>query len=187
MAQNGMKTFGEHQSGFSLVEVVLALGIIAFAIIPLFGLMSVGLKTNKVSAEELGAITLFSEICYDLEKSYDANGNAVTVSNRYGLKMPLQQSTTITDRRLFCANGNIISGTSSSAIATARSQTGETIYSVSLRYIPSGQYVSTANNQPALVAVTITWPATTDSSVQPEGSWQNVAAFPQQQAQFQSQ
>jgi type II secretory pathway pseudopilin PulG len=42
-------------SGFSLVEVVLALGIISFAGMALLGLFSIGLDTNRDSMEELEA------------------------------------------------------------------------------------------------------------------------------------
>lgn len=41
------------RSGFTLVEVVMALGIFSFAIIALFGLMSVGLRSGKESASDL--------------------------------------------------------------------------------------------------------------------------------------
>lgn len=39
--------------GFTLIEVVMALGIFAFAIIALFGLMSVGLRNSRESGEDL--------------------------------------------------------------------------------------------------------------------------------------
>jgi uncharacterized protein (TIGR02598 family) len=39
--------------GFSLVEVVLAIGIVAFSVLVTFGLVSVGHDTNKKSREEM--------------------------------------------------------------------------------------------------------------------------------------
>jgi len=43
------------QRAFSLVEVVLALAIISFAVMVLLGIFSVGLNTNRESVEELEA------------------------------------------------------------------------------------------------------------------------------------
>ena len=40
------------QKGFSLVEIVLAIGIIAFAFVALFGLLPVGLKVFRESVDE---------------------------------------------------------------------------------------------------------------------------------------
>lgn len=44
--------------GFSLVEVVMALGIFAFVVVALVGLFSVGLNTGRESSEELEAAHL---------------------------------------------------------------------------------------------------------------------------------
>lgn len=40
---------------FSLIEVVVSLGIISFALISIIGLFSVGLKTNKESSDQIDA------------------------------------------------------------------------------------------------------------------------------------
>lgn len=45
-------------SGFSLIEVVLALGVTAFCIVALLGLFSIGINTGKESTEELHAAHL---------------------------------------------------------------------------------------------------------------------------------
>jgi len=47
-------------AAFSLIEVVLALGIISFALIAIFGLLSVGLKNNKESSDQIQAANLTS-------------------------------------------------------------------------------------------------------------------------------
>lgn len=47
-------------ASFSLVEVVLALGIVSFALVAIVGLLSVGLKTNKESSEQIDAVGLAS-------------------------------------------------------------------------------------------------------------------------------
>jgi len=47
-------------AAFNLIEVVLALGIISFALIAIFGLLSVGLKNNKESSDQIQAANLAS-------------------------------------------------------------------------------------------------------------------------------
>jgi len=53
-------------AGFSLVEVVLALGIFAFAITSVLGLLPVALQTNKVSFEESRALNIIHEVVADV-------------------------------------------------------------------------------------------------------------------------
>jgi uncharacterized protein (TIGR02598 family) len=56
-------------SGFSLVEVTLAIGIIAFALITLLGIMPVGLKANKTSVDEIVALGTLGALEADLRTS----------------------------------------------------------------------------------------------------------------------
>jgi len=48
---------------FSLVEVVLALGVMSIAAIAMIGLLSVGLQGNRDSKEQLQAATIAESIC----------------------------------------------------------------------------------------------------------------------------
>lgn len=54
-----MKFTRDNDLAFSLVEVVLALGIVSFALVALLGLLSVGLKSSKQAGDdtEVAAIT----------------------------------------------------------------------------------------------------------------------------------
>ncbi|CAN5384039.1 hypothetical protein BH09VER1_BH09VER1_07260 [soil metagenome] len=49
----------KNRRGFSLVEVVLAIGIFSFAIVAIFGLLSVGMRSSKESDNDL-AISLMA-------------------------------------------------------------------------------------------------------------------------------
>lgn len=51
-----------HSRAFSLVEVVLALGICAFVLVALIGLFSTGLRTGRESEEQVQAANLASQI-----------------------------------------------------------------------------------------------------------------------------
>ncbi len=48
------------RNSFSLVEVLLALGIASFALVALIGLFALGLKTNKESADQIDAANVAS-------------------------------------------------------------------------------------------------------------------------------
>ena len=52
--------WNQDQAAFSLVEVVLALGIFSFAIMAIIGLFMVGINTSKESAEQIQAANLAS-------------------------------------------------------------------------------------------------------------------------------
>jgi type II secretory pathway pseudopilin PulG len=61
-------------SGFSLVELTLALGIAAFSLIAVFGLIPVSVQTNRNSTSQSGAANIMAAVIADLRatsKSYD--------------------------------------------------------------------------------------------------------------------
>src|SRR5437867_7336907 len=53
-------------TAFSLVEVTLALGVAAFCLIAVLGLLPTGLKTQQASTEQTTANTIVSQIVADL-------------------------------------------------------------------------------------------------------------------------
>jgi uncharacterized protein (TIGR02598 family) len=55
-----------HSAGFSLVEVTLALGVAAFCLIALVGLLPLGLQTNQSSISQTAAASLLSSVVADL-------------------------------------------------------------------------------------------------------------------------
>lgn len=67
--------------GFTLVEVVMALGIFTFAVIALFGLMSVGLRSGKESASDL-ALGLMTQTASSVLQSQGFR--EVLTNTRYG-------------------------------------------------------------------------------------------------------
>ena len=44
--------------GFSLVEVVISVGIVSFCLLALLGLLSVGLQNNRDSGNEMDSVTV---------------------------------------------------------------------------------------------------------------------------------
>jgi uncharacterized protein (TIGR02598 family) len=53
-------------AGFSLVEVTLALGVAAFCLIALFGLLPLGMQTNQSSISQTAAASMLSSVVADL-------------------------------------------------------------------------------------------------------------------------
>jgi len=66
--------------GFSLVEVVLALGVVSFALLALVALIPMGIKTSRQSLEEGRALNLLGGIVSDRGATPPG-----TVSAAYGL------------------------------------------------------------------------------------------------------
>jgi type II secretory pathway pseudopilin PulG len=57
---------GHVTSAFSLVEITLALGIAAFCLIAVFGLMPVGMQTNRNAKSQTRATNLMAAVMSDL-------------------------------------------------------------------------------------------------------------------------
>lgn len=53
-------------SGFSLIEVTLALGVAAFCLIAVFGLMPVGVQTNRNATSQTAATNIIAAVVADL-------------------------------------------------------------------------------------------------------------------------
>lgn len=71
-------------AGFSLVEIVLALGVAAFCLIAVLGMLPVGLKTQQAGIQQTTANEVISEIAADLRAA--ARLPPGQVSKQFGLK-----------------------------------------------------------------------------------------------------
>jgi uncharacterized protein (TIGR02598 family) len=57
-----MKTRTSRKAGFSLIEIVVALGVISFALVAILGVLPLGLKSGRNSAQETRANHLAEQI-----------------------------------------------------------------------------------------------------------------------------
>lgn len=85
---------------FSLVEVTLALGITAFCMISLFGLLPVGLNTNRNSIEQTSAASIANTVVADIRTQAAANSQrssstAAGKSPQYGFDLTVLTVQTI--------------------------------------------------------------------------------------------
>ena len=68
-----MKTHSGRVSGFSLVEVVLAVGIVAFALLSVFSLFSVSIQTNAATVDQVEALSAVKALPAFLQSVKDSN------------------------------------------------------------------------------------------------------------------
>jgi type II secretory pathway pseudopilin PulG len=106
-------------TGFSLVEVVIALGVVTFALLSVMALLPIGVKINQVSAEETRAAMILTALESDLRNTYPSaifNGRAAGRSQIYGLTLPyaLSAGTVV-------ANSTLVAQNMSTALASAAS------------------------------------------------------------------
>jgi uncharacterized protein (TIGR02598 family) len=74
---------------FSMVEVTLALGVAAVALLAIVGLLPVGLQNNRLSSEQTAAPKIISAVAADLR----ATPKNATASPVFALQVPSNSST----------------------------------------------------------------------------------------------
>ena len=62
---------------FSLVELTLALGVAAFCLIAVFGLIPVGIQTNRNATSQTGAIDIMAAVVSDLRNTPRCTANSL--------------------------------------------------------------------------------------------------------------
>jgi uncharacterized protein (TIGR02598 family) len=77
---------GHLTSAFSLVEVTLALGIAAFCLIAVFGLMPVGMQTNRNAKSQTNATNIITAVIADL-RSTPITTITTPTSLRFGITL----------------------------------------------------------------------------------------------------
>lgn len=153
---------GQRTSGFSLVEVTLALGIAAFCLIAVFGLMPVGIQTNRNAISQTAATSLIASVLADIRATARATASA-TPSALYNLNIPARDdSNTTPQTRYFDSTGQF-----------TMSPTANSRYQLNVTF--------PANLGPGTSKVTygylkVTWPAAA-TSANVSGSVQMFAAF----------
>jgi uncharacterized protein (TIGR02598 family) len=134
-----MKSRRHLSAGFSLVEVTLALGLAAFCLIALFGLLPLGVQTNQSSISQTAAASVLSSVVADLR-----------ATPRTSLTSPQYDITFGTAKSLyFDSEGRAVTPTDANAIPR---------YRVTITFPPSpaGAFA------PTFVTLKVTWPALVD-------------------------
>jgi uncharacterized protein (TIGR02598 family) len=139
----------QRSGAFSLVEVTIALGIAAFSLIAVFGLLAVGTNTNRDTVAESTAANILSAVAADLRATPTTSAASPQFSINFG-------ALTIV---YFDASGNV----------TATPSNG--VYRVTITFPATSGYATYAR-------LKISWPAAVDpSKTRPSGFVETFAAF----------
>lgn len=76
-----MRRLNFNVGAFSLVEVTLALGVAAFCLLAVFGLVPVGVQTNRNATSQTAAANIMAAVVADLRATPKAN----TTSAQFGI------------------------------------------------------------------------------------------------------
>ena len=143
--------------GFSLVEVTLALGIAAFCLLAIFGLIPVGLASNQNSISQTSASDIATMIVADLRNT-PISVPAVSASSPV-LKINIPASGSATHTMFFLVDGKVAGAVDSDATASTQP------YYRAMMEFNQDQTPGTSPNTAATdVHLIITWPALGSSS-----------------------
>jgi Tfp pilus assembly protein PilV len=151
---------------FSLVEVTLALGVAAFCLLAVFGLMPIGVQTNRNATSQTAAANIMAAVVADLRATpLTTPPGGATASVQYQIPIPQNPVTvsTTTDPIFFAQDGTF----STTMQPSSR-------YRLTLTFPPNGP----ATHSPTYADVRVTWPAPVDpATTTPSGSAEMFAAF----------
>ncbi len=142
------------QRAFSLVEVALSLGIVAFAFVAILGLLPVGLSSNRDALAESRVMNLIQTVVADRKAAPSSTPSPVYAIPAFSAL------TTTTAGTLYLAEDG-----SSSATGPAANSLYRLNYTI---------YPSAGPNQPVLIYFAAVWPPTT-TNTQPKV--ETVATF----------
>ena len=153
-------------AAFSLVELTLALGIAAFCLIAVFGLVPVGVQTNRNATSQTAATNILSSVVSDIRAS--PPGQAA--SAKYQINKAKSSYTTV------CFDGQGQSMRFSTRGATCPA----TYYRFRLD-VQVTTAISAGVVYPTYVWLKVSWPAASNPihspPVTPSGSVETVATF----------
>ena len=97
-------------TAFSLVEVTLALGIAAFCLIAVFGIMPVGVQTNRNATSQTAATNIMAAVIADLRATPTLQYDFDTIWNNDSQATTLRRESRLPAvcRLLDCSNAIII-------------------------------------------------------------------------------
>ena len=150
-----MSTYPDFRRGFSLVEVTLALGVAAFCLIALLGLIPLGMQTNQSAVSQTAAASILSSVIADLR----ATARATPTSAQYDITFGTAKLLYVDDQ------GRAVTPADPNAAPRYRVM-------ITFPASPEGLFA------PTFVSLKITWPALADSATtRPAGLVETFAAL----------
>jgi uncharacterized protein (TIGR02598 family) len=163
--------------GFSLIEVTLAIGVIAFALIAVLGLMPLGIQSSRDAGDD----TRTSAIAQDVFNRMQGVLNAYVVSNNGALPTTAQSGVTF----YYDVDGRYLNGATPSAPITSSSSIATAIYLAQVTYGPPAAFTgasapySTAGVDGTVlsaVKVAVGWPVVS-GTVSPQNAARSIYSF----------
>ena len=150
-------------AAFSLVEVTLALGVAAFCLIAVFGLVPIGVQTNRNATSQTAATNIMAAVIADLR----ATSKTAATSTEFALGF--SGCTPPSSVQLYFNSEAQLVGRCDCCSDTAGSQGTNPRYRVSVTYPTSSAGLP-------YLDLKVTWPAAA-SSTNASGSVETLAAF----------
>jgi type II secretory pathway pseudopilin PulG len=182
-----MKLRRPSPSGFSLIEVTIALGIATFCLVALFALLPIGLNTNRDTVEQTIATSIAANIAADIRASLQAQieakkNTAVTPPNsdtsvNYKIKLPFKAadgSLNVNAGENGFGNGAV--GFDEGLQYLTSPDDTKARYRAVVQYYPD----TTNGNKSVSARIVVSWPASVDwtqTGKNPSGSVDTVTAF----------
>jgi uncharacterized protein (TIGR02598 family) len=150
---------------FSLVEVVMAIGVIAIALIILFALVPVGLKSNVDSAGESQAVNVLQALISDRQASSFTNASSL-----YNLPA-ISYVTNSSAGTLYLMEDGV---TTNAQPAAARYRIDYTVYPSDSIFASATNYPVASLPMPVSIDFRVSWPA---AATNRNSSVETVATF----------
>jgi uncharacterized protein (TIGR02598 family) len=83
-----MRLSNRTNPAFSLVELTLALGVAAFCLLAAFGLMPIGVQTNRNATSQTAAASVLAAVTADLRATPKANPTSAQFGITFGTNPP---------------------------------------------------------------------------------------------------
>jgi uncharacterized protein (TIGR02598 family) len=148
-----MKLFPRSTLSFSLVELTLAIGVVAFCLIAIVGLLPVGVQTNQAAISQTAAANILSAVAVDLRATPGTNDT----SAQFGINFALLSQT-------------LYFGEDGRSIAAADAPR----YRLTITFPPNPAGIHAAR----FATLKISWPAAADpATTPPAGFVESFAAF----------
>lgn len=146
------------RSAFSLVEVTLALGVAAFCLLSVFGLLPIGLNSNHAAAGQTAANGILSAVMADLRATPAGSSSGAATSQHFSINIPAANQTGTTTL-YFSSDGQCV------APSESRSR-----YLLTISFLANGSSSKSAT----LANLKVSWPAKAKT---PFGSAQTFVAI----------
>lgn len=159
-------------SGFTLIEIALAMAIFSFALVSMLGLLSVGLKNSRKASIQIAAANILSAIAADIQSADISNANnGEYVATTRKLKVKASVSANGPNTRISITPQTFTVDEACTVVNDPGNMGLLKTFKIRLS-------AASPNSGLAAVSVQIQWPANIPDNKQPEGKLDSLVALP---------